>query len=146
MNESAKCENEKFVRISPPNWNIDCPQSSSSSSTSGEGYRFAAKSLSSSSKSESMVSSSSQSWHEVILISLSNGGTLMRWWAWYRGRTQYPSIFAFLVFPLWRWLTMMHGTDVTLHTSCVSPCDHVRTQCSIFVKSLLLTAPLFGNV
>ena len=37
------------------------------------------------------------------------------WWAWYRGMTQYPSIFAFLVFPLWRWLTMMHGTDTTLH-------------------------------
>ena len=39
----------------------------------------------------------------------------MRWWAWYCGRTQYPSIFAFLVFPLWRWLTMMHGTDAMLH-------------------------------
>ena len=64
------------------------------------------------------------------------------WWAWYRGRTQYPSIFAFLVFPLWRWLTMMHGTDAKLHASCVSP----RAQCSIFVKSLLLTTPLFGNV
>ena len=28
--------------------------------------------------------------------------TEVRWWAWYRGMTQYPSIFAFLVFPLWR--------------------------------------------
>ena len=39
----------------------------------------------------------------------------MRWWAWYCGRTQYPSIFAFLVFPLWCWLTMMHRTNVMLH-------------------------------
>ena len=69
-----------------------------------------------------------------------------RWWAWYRGRTQYPSIFVFLVFLLWRWLTMMHGTNATLHVSCVSPRDHTCAQCSIFVKSLLLTAPLFGRV
>ena len=61
-----------------------------------------------------------------------------RWWAWYHGRTQYPSIFAFLVFLLWRWLTMMHGTNATLHASCVSPRDRVCAQCSIFVKSLLL--------
>ena len=72
--------------------------------------------------------------------------TEVRWWAWYRGMTQYPSIFAFLVFWLRRWLTKMHGTDTMLHASSVSPHDRVHTQCSIFVKSLLLAAPLFGNV
>ena len=39
---------------------------------------------------------------------------------------------------------MMHGTDVTLHTSCVSPRNRAHAQCSIFIKSLLLAVPLFG--
>ena len=54
-----------------------------------------------------------------------------------------PFHFHILVFPLQRWLTMMHRTDAMLHTS---PHDRKRTQCSIFVKSLLLAMPLFGNV
>ena len=70
----------------------------------------------------------------------------VHWWAWHPGMTRYPSIFAFLVFPLRRWLTMMHGTDAMLHVSCTSPRDHERAQCSIFVKSLLLATPLFSNV
>ena len=72
--------------------------------------------------------------------------SVVRWWAWHPGMTRYPSIFAFLVFLLRRWLTMMHGTDATLHASCASPHDRERAQCSIFVKSLLLATPLFGNV
>ena len=57
-----------------------------------------------------------------------------------------PFHFCILVFPLRRWLTMMHGTDAMLHTSCASPRDHERAQCLIFIKSLLLVMPLFGNV
>ena len=41
----------------------------------------------------------------------------LHWWAWYCGMTQYRSIFAFLVFLFWCWLTMMHGTDVMPHMS-----------------------------
>ena len=54
--------------------------------------------------------------------------------------------FRILVFPLRRWFTMMHGTDATLHASCASLRDRERVWCSIFVKSLLLVTPLFGNV
>ena len=57
-----------------------------------------------------------------------------------------PFHFHILVFLLWCWLTMMHGTDATLHASCASPRGHVRPRCSIFIKSLLLATPLFGNV
>ena len=46
-----------------------------------------------------------------------------QWWAWYHGMALYASIFAFLVFPLWWWFTMMHGTNATPYTSCASLCD-----------------------
>ena len=54
-----------------------------------------------------------------------------------------PFHFRILVFLLQCWLTMMHGTDATLHASLH---DRERIQCSIFVKSLLLAMPLIGNV
>ena len=57
-----------------------------------------------------------------------------------------PFHFRILVFPLRRWFIMMHGTDATLHASCASLRDRERVRCLIFVKSLLLATPLFGNV
>ena len=43
--------------------------------------------------------------------------TVMSLASWY---DSIPFHFCILVFPLWRWLTMMHGTDATLHASCTS--------------------------
>ena len=68
---------------------------------------------------------------------------LMSLASWY---ASIPFHFRILVFPLRRWLTMMHGTDAMFHASCASPRDRESVQCSIFVKSLLLATPLFGNV
>ena len=47
-----------------------------------------------------------------------------QWWAPYHGMALYASIFTFLVFPLWCWLTMMHGTDTMPYASCMSLHNH----------------------
>ena len=60
---------------------------------------------------------------------------LMSLVSWY---DSIPFYFCILVFPLWCWLTIMHGTDVTPHAITCA-------QCLIFVKSILLATPLFSN-
>ena len=51
--------------------------------------------------------------------------TVMSLVPWY---DSIPFYFHILVFPLWRWLTMMHGTDVMPHVSCTSLCDCSRSM------------------
>ena len=58
-----------------------------------------------------------------------------QWWAPYHGMALYASIFTFLVFPLWCWLTMMHGTDTMPYASCMSLHNH---SCSMLDFSLSL--------
>ena len=79
-------------------------------------------------------------WHWIPMCAYWLVWPLMRLASWY---DSIPFHFRILVFPLQRWLTMMHGTDATLHASTR---NRERVQCSIFVKSLLLATPLFGNV
>ena len=49
-------------------------------------------------------------------------GTVMSLVLWYGSICFY---FCILVFPLWRWLTMMHGTNAMPHVSCTSLRDHL---------------------
>ena len=57
-----------------------------------------------------------------------HGDLLEHWWAWYHGMAQFASIFAFLVFLLWCWLTMMQSTNMMPYMSCMSLHDHLHSK------------------
>ena len=64
------------------------------------------------------------------------------WWPRYHGMAPFAPIFAFLVFLLWCWPTMMHGTNMMPHASCVSLHDHSHLMLD-FLLSLYCSQHLY---
>ena len=72
-------------------------------------------------------------WLRTVIFSVGRG-----WWAWYCGMAQFASIFKFLVFLLWHWLTMMHSTNMMPYMSCMSLCNRSHSMLDFLLSPYCL--------